>query len=104
MKLTRKALEAMRDCDPENCGGCVLLPATNRACHMVDFSDGQVSDLALRLAEALEGLEKAAAAPSNIAFNLGQQHEQWPSIREDIAACDAARSAARALLAELEEP
>ncbi len=41
MDLTREYYEAVRDCTPEDCGDCILRPATNRACYTVDVDPGK---------------------------------------------------------------
>ena len=41
------------------------------------------------LLAALEGLKTAAKAASNVAYNLGQSHVQWPSIRQHVETLDA---------------
>jgi len=35
MDLTREYYKAVRDCTVEDCGDCILRPATNRACYII---------------------------------------------------------------------
>lgn len=85
-KLTRKALEVLRDCDVNKmpCSECLPHKPPEQACYRFQYERGEIAALALRLAEGLEAL-------------IGDD-----GVERDWLAWSAKAAAARSLLAELE--
>ena len=95
-KLTRKALEVLRDCDMNKlpCSECLPHKPPEQACYRFRYERGEIAALALRLAEELE--HKVADCPDCLGVGW------FPSGPDDVhKACRTCESA-RALLAELE--
>jgi len=61
MDLTREYYEAVRDCTPEDCGDCILRPATNRACYTVDVDPGKEARMILGLMDERDALRARVA-------------------------------------------
>ena len=59
--LTREYYEAVRDCTPEDCGDCILRPATNRACYTVDVDPGKEARMILGLMDERDALRARVA-------------------------------------------
>ena len=56
MDLTREYYKAVRDCTVEDCGDCILRPATNRACYTVDVDPGKEARMILGLMDERDAL------------------------------------------------
>ena len=125
-KLTREALEVLRDCDMNKmpCSECLPHKPPEQACYRFQYERGELAALALRLAEALNGVTICWPLPGESANDTFErvasvfQRETGylrpgksypmdcppPADREQVwgAWFDGKIIAARALLAELE--
>lgn len=70
MDLTREYYEAVRDCTPEDCGDCILRPATNRACYTVDVDPGKEARMILGLMDERDALRlmRAGRMPREVSI------------------------------------
>lgn len=99
-KLTRKALEVLRDCDMHKipCSECLPHKPPEQACYRFQVERGELAALALRLAEALLNLMIEANADAEMNANeRACSHEEYTEMTNQPAML-----AARSLLAELE--
>jgi hypothetical protein len=95
VKLTRKALEVLRDCDMNKlpCSECLPHKPPEQACYQFQVERGEIAALALRLAEVV----KAFVPICDGLEDAGPDGEGWQS--DELVD---ALAAARSLLAELE--